>query len=1205
MTQNAKDMLITTRRWLLRGLYALFAFLLIVATVLTLLLTTQTGTRASFAMAAWFVPGELEYEKVEGTLLRDFTVTNLSLQMPFADNENLTLNLGHLHVRWRPWALMDRQVHVRELELHDTSLVLPASAPQESTAESIFPIELPDIYFPWQFRLDQSSFSNITVIAGAEPVQIERAHLRARTRDDHLIIHSASLTMPDVHVQLHGQISPQQRYAMSLNSLVRFELPDYGFTTITGQLNGDAERLSLQQQVSGFVNATINIDVLSPLTEALTWQGHIRAMQSQSGSLLEEIEWAQLELQGEGSLTHVAGELNVRVEHRELGELVLNTQARYADLNAHLDSLFVRADELGVLVDWQGQADITPGAADEPIAITLDMGGPLRFQDYIDADVTITYRGSNEHADVIRFHAQQEEFRFTIVGHANWRTIPEWEISLVVDPVDVGFYVPEFPGFATVELVSKGSWGDVPEVHLDIATLSAELLNQRLSGSGDIQLRGDRVTLSDFELAWGEMQVNADAQVDLTTQTVQGDFSARDLEWEEWQLESLQVQGLSLNWLLERLPVANIELTGLHQSGNTIVERASLALQQVDGQPHQVALAMALPDTEFRFAANGHWQDSVWRGDITDIQLDHPEFGNYRLQRTGRGRFGADRVDLAEICVNHQERNAGFCFGADWDLESQLGQVSLQAEHLQLELLQPFLPDTLVINGELNSYLTLLLQPDQVDIEGSVHLSDSLIQLPEQDIRVELAEGEVLTLKGDESLIQARLNLITRNPEGYVRGDLELADILQQGALSGTLNLALPDLGFVSVMLPQLQGVRGNLNGELAVSGTLTQPIVQGELLLADAAGEIPAAGVAVHDLNVAMVAPGDLNEPFTLRANARSGDGFIELEGDYHLLDQQGNVVLRGERFLAIETRDIRVVITPDLRVNYTPELIVVRGDVTIPSALISPPDFETIDSSSRDTVIITNDETVYRFDDTTLPIDANVQVTLGDDVRVEAFGFAGQLTGRLRLIELPNQPTSAVGNINVATGRYEIFGQALDIERGSLIFTGGSVENPGLDLRVTRAIQTDSVTVGAQVGGSLREPTLNFFSTPAMQDSMILSYLILGRAPGEGSGEQNLYAQAALALGMRGGNFIGQQIGQAIGVDEIMLDSTGDNMESASLYIGKHLSSRLYIRYGIGLVEPVNTFFIRYRLRDNLNFESRSDGENSGADIFYTIER
>ena len=97
-----------------------------------------------------------------------------------------------------------------------------------------------------------------------------------------------------------------------------------------------------------------------------------------------------------------------------------------------------------------------------------------------------------------------------------------------------------------------------------------------------------------------------------------------------------------------------------------------------------------------------------------------------------------------------------------------------------------------------------------------------------------------------------------------------------------------------------------------------------------------------------------------------------------------------------------------------------------------------------------------------------------------VEAFGFAGQLTGRLRIIEAPNQPPlrSVISTSQRVAMRF--FGQPLDIERGNLIFTGGAVDNPGLDLRVTRAIDTDNVTVGARIGGSFARAKCELLLNP-----------------------------------------------------------------------------------------------------------------------------
>jgi len=120
-------------------------------------------------------------------------------------------------------------------------------------------------------------------------------------------------------------------------------------------------------------------------------------------------------------------------------------------------------------------------------------------------------------------------------------------------------------------------------------------------------------------------------------------------------------------------------------------------------------------------------------------------------------------------------------------------------------------------------------------------------------------------------------------------------------------------------------------------------------------------------------------------------------------------------------------------------------------------------------------------------------------------------------------------------------------------------------------------------------------------------LSYLVLGNAPGESSGgESSLLARAGLALGLKGGNYLAENFGSRLGVDEIGLESsdTGEG-EQASLVIGKYLSPRLYLSYGIGLLEPVSTVRLEYAITRSLEFVTESSGAQTGGDVIYTIER
>ena len=55
----------------------------------------------------------------------------------------------------------------------------------------------------------------------------------------------------------------------------------------------------------------------------------------------------------------------------------------------------------------------------------------------------------------------------------------------------------------------------------------------------------------------------------------------------------------------------------------------------------------------------------------------------------------------------------------------------------------------------------------------------------------------------------------------------------------------------------------------------------------------------------------------------------------------------------------------------------------------------------------------------------------------------------------------------------------------------------------------------------------------------------------------------------------------------------------------IGKYLSPSLYVSYGIGLFEPVNTLRLRYTITRRWQLVTESSSKESGGDVIYNIER
>ena len=80
------------------------------------------------------------------------------------------------------------------------------------------------------------------------------------------------------------------------------------------------------------------------------------------------------------------------------------------------------------------------------------------------------------------------------------------------------------------------------------------------------------------------------------------------------------------------------------------------------------------------------------------------------------------------------------------------------------------------------------------------------------------------------------------------------------------------------------------------------------------------------------------------------------------------------------------------------------------------------------------------------------------------------------------------------MADGKYFAYARKLDIQRGRLIFTGGPIDDPGVDLRAQK--QFPDVTAGVNVRGTLQQPRMSFFSDPPLPQSQIVSLILSGSA-------------------------------------------------------------------------------------------------------------
>ncbi|MGH8166797.1 MAG: translocation/assembly module TamB domain-containing protein, partial [Woeseiaceae bacterium] len=321
----------------------------------------------------------------------------------------------------------------------------------------------------------------------------------------------------------------------------------------------------------------------------------------------------------------------------------------------------------------------------------------------------------------------------------------------------------------------------------------------------------------------------------------------------------------------------------------------------------------------------------------------------------------------------------------------------------------------------------------------------------------------------------------------------------------------------------------------------------------------------------------------------------------------------IAGENFQLLGNEEARVFVSPDLTVEAGPEEVRISGVVRVPRAAITPQDRpESAVTASEDVVVMPPGDDANAVEDPTgRPVYAEVQIVLGDDVRFEGFGLKARFEGDTTVIQEPDQPTTATGEIVIAEGEYRAYGQGLVIEEGKILFAGGPVTEPALDVRAVRRPEED-ILVGSRVRGTMEEPEFTLFSEPPMSQQEQLSWLVLGRSLEEApAGESSALAQASLALGVKGGNFLAENIGANLGVDEFGIESGSGEAGAASdpadaaLVIGKYLSPKLYLSYGIGLFNPISVLTMEYEINRRLKLMTESSSESTGADLVYSFER
>jgi translocation and assembly module TamB len=619
----------------------------------------------------------------------------------------------------------------------------------------------------------------------------------------------------------------------------------------------------------------------------------------------------------------------------------------------------------------------------------------------------------------------------------------------------------------------------------------------------------------------------------------------------------------------------------------------------LDGFPRDHALTFRIGSGQDSVSVRGRggWDDGRYTLAFQSIDANGPRLVPWHLEQPAQLAASRAEGSLEPLCVVYDTRR--ICVEGRW-LPDGDWSVKARTEAFPLEAFDPKRLGAPRLRGVIAFDAAAsggAKRPWVANVNAVLQQASLLYQSASgADRTVEFGDTHV-TLVADAA--RYRLDLKVSGAD-----DLDLAAHFEAERIAGRSTGELPLVGMVRGrtrqlgLLPLLVDTIDSASGELALdftaTGQVARPVLEGEARLQEGTLDFYQANLRMKELAATLRLR---DTTLAVDAQGRAGDGKLAVNGRVGWRDRklEGEVHVTGDRLLVANVPEARVLASPDLRFTVHDRRIDVRGTVVIPEASILPAD-------TAGAVLVSADEEIVSPESGPgsgqgFEVTSDVRISLGDKVKVKAYGLSAEVTGAVSTQSAPRESTTGTGELEVKTGKYAVYGRELEVERGKLLFTGGPVSDPGVDLRATRELP--GYKVGVIARGPLRKPQLTLFSEPSLPQSQIASMLIVGRSTIQS--DPGAADAGALSTTEQGGAFLAGQLGKYVGLDDIGV--TQDAQTGTELVIGKYLSPRLYVSYGISLVEEINTLKLRYTIGDRWTVSAES-GFEQALDIEYRIE-
>ncbi|MCL1123374.1 autotransporter assembly complex protein TamB [Shewanella surugensis] len=1051
---------------------------------------------------------------------------------------------------------------------------------------------LPQVFMPIPVFVDTLTLGKGSLILGQRQDQFKKATLTGSYQSYLIHIEQFFAHHTDGEITLKGDMQLRDNYPLSVQAQGKIdqlkEVPNLNNQTFAFSVSQDFSDLQLDLTAKGQTNLTLKGHI-GLTTPALSYQVELTAP-----SIVWPLDTAlyqahELNLTSQGTRTKQTASLSGQLITPFQPETTLKTNITHEKQTLNIKDLDAKSAmgniELnGSLVygnDIKWQANVITDKLDlsqielAPLDITLDYPIPMS-------------QISGQFSTEGQMNLSRKTWQLAIANANLSGSIDDYPLTLTGDvslnhDFQLNANTLNLTAFKSQLILNGGvtnNWSlngklNIPELQLWDPNASGTV-NADINITGQAHQPQANITFTALKLSYLDYTINKahlSGQVNLFDDNT---FSV-----------ALSTQGLSLNSL--DITSANIKFQGNKQSQRTqiatlgditlnsqIDSQSDLDKKQFDAQVNTLSLNSKLGDLNLNKPIVIHWDQAQILGDISPFCWQETQS---QLCLT----------DAATIGKNGQ---------ATIHYQGNLGQFITPIMPKQVTWSGPAKIDSQVQWTEktpITGLLTLALAPGEL----------TLTQVNGDQNAPIIMKYETLDFSADlnQEQINTKLTFTSENLAS-IDSQLSIQIAPENRKLSGYATLKQIKLTAIADFLPQLDTLTGELSSELTIAGTLSSPTLSGHVSLQEASILTASNPTPIEDLNLNVNLTG---QKANIKGQWKMGNGTASTQGviDWSQAQPQAKLTLTGSQLSIIQPPLAILKLTPDLIIDIADNTLNVTGKLDIPSGEITLVELpEGGVAVSKDVVFEDSIATQEKAADP-MAITTNLKMKIGEQLSVEGMGLTGRLTGDLNLKQTNKNQTQLFGDIKIIDGTYKFMGQTLTINTGELQFVG-PIDEPNLNIEAIREIKADDITAGVRITGTPKKPIVTLFSSPAMEQAEILSYILKGT--GLESGNDSLMLTAAFTLSQQAGvgtgtisNLTNTATGliEKLGFSNVQLDTNDDGKVAISGYIG----DKLMVKYGMGVFDSGYEMTVRYYLLSQLYLETVSGALEQSLDLYYNF--